>query len=162
MVARTTDYIALSTERIAELTNVLFERSCIHRKTLARDKWINFWLNSTSQSKTYSRLDFLNRVWEEQSFRPFDDVTSSVNFLIQNPGKGLLVRLSTTVPGAITVTFRAKNNKIFHERFLLNDKAYLEDGKGRSFLNIDELSQWFLKNRVGIHLYSVSEYLSEF
>ena len=85
-----------------------------------------------------SRLSFLQKMWTNKQFRPFDSVKDSENHLRENNTAGFILRLSTSQPGKITYT-RRMNEKIVHTRFTLNPDGSLYDQPGNIFKNIDSL-----------------------
>lgn len=96
-----------------------------------------------------SRLNFLNNVWEDPHFRPFDDVQSSVKYFASHKDKDFLIRLSSTVPGSITLSFRKvpRSTEILHTRFTVNNNGNIVDSHKTEHTSIKSLANWFCYNK---------------
>jgi len=130
----------------------LFSTYKTHRFSEERLSWLIMWTGADSYDsldklsvETFAiRYGFLEASWNNVAlFRPFDTITSSVSHLQENPEHHYLARLSTSVPGSITFTFRMNNNTIKHTRFTLNLQGSLVDSQGNSHSSLNSLSTWF-------------------
>ena len=121
--------------------------------SLSRDniKWLYHWCGAFECTRAYneddkrkknnifnSRFQFLQKVWEENSFRPFDTIESSISYL-QSSGDRFVVRLSTTKPGFITITTKV-GNKFIHTRYQILENSTLIDERGNQHESISSLS----------------------
>merc|ERR1711976_919664 len=134
----------------------LFTESKTHRFSEERLAWLVMWtgsdiydpLDKHSTHNFNTRLNFLKSCWDNvELFRPFDTVQTSAKHLLSTPRAHFLVRLSTTVPGSITISFRSENT-IKHTRFTLNTAGEIQDGQGNKHSSLLSLSNWFSLNRL--------------
>jgi hypothetical protein len=133
----------------------LFEVS--HRFTDARLDWLVKWTGANifdaaiteSVTNFAARLHFLKKVWSDVNFRPFDTIQSSVQYLQLQKDQHFLIRLSTTVPGGITLTFRKDlgSKEIVHTRFAVNILGNITDSHGREHSTVESFANWFSTNK---------------
>ena len=118
--------------------------SKFHRCTPERLASVLWWCggDSNSDGEFKALLNFLIHSWSDPNFRPFDDVCSSVAFLNQNMDSNFLIRLSTTQPGGITLTYR-KQEGIFHTRFFVNKNETIIDSDNKEHSSISSFCSWF-------------------
>jgi len=138
-------------EQLTKQVRSLFDSH--HRCSSTRLRWVLLWTGITPHSSTIAtsqevetRIQFLKTVWSDEQFRPFDTIDSSVHYLQSNLEQDCLVRLSTTVPGCITISFRSQTqNTILHTRYFLNSKGNLKDSDGHEHTSCKSLLEWFAK-----------------
>jgi hypothetical protein len=139
---------------VVEKIDYLFTKMGTHRETPERKQWLLEWsgannINNYENLATglaifQSRLNFLQKAWcDTSNFRPFDTVKSSTAFLMKHPQHSFLIRLSTTVPGGITMTFKHNPKNIYHTRFEVNIRGYVVDSLGKEHETIGSLAEWF-------------------
>ena len=135
----------------------LLFKSTAHRNTPERLHVANCWVNREKSfdgplarpEVSAARLSFLNNVWEDSHFRPFDDVQSSVKYFASHKDKDFLIRLSSSVPGSITLSFRKvpKSSEILHTRFNVNNSGNIVDSHKNEHATIKSLANWFCYNK---------------
>ena len=106
----------------------------------------NFILDWWIQGDNENRLNFLRNSWNINEFRPFETVESSEQ-LLQNSDKLVVVRLSTTVPGGITFSFKDINGEILHTRFCVCNNSKIVDSYGALHENVGTLIKWFMEKK---------------
>ena len=115
-------------------------------------KWLYHWCGAYECIRTFnegkqeeknmffsSRVAFLQRVWHEPQFRPFDTIDSSIQFLHQTQDITSTARLSTTRPGYITVTTQSGSN-FTHTRYQVLSNSSIVDSKGNQHHTISSLT----------------------
>lgn len=132
------------------LVEKLFECKS-HRSTGSRIATIMWWTEAENLSSNSfnSKIQFLQNVWSDCNFRPFDDVASSVKHLTSHMNQDFLIRLSTSQPGGVTLTFRRelKSEKIVHTRFSVDGNSHIVDSYGKPHKTISSLAKWFSSHR---------------
>ena len=129
-----------------------------HRSSPLREEWLQNWteLNQVDASRPEtilvfnSRLKFLQKVWsDKQHFRPFDTIKSSVQYLQGQKDQDFLIRLSTTIPGSITLSFRKEmwSNQIVHTRFTVSSNGNVVDSCGTEHSDVASLALWFSSSK---------------
>lgn len=147
------DSVQCNSDQLAQ-RKVLIEKlfqSTAHRRADPRVETILWWTeaeNLTSNSFN-SKFQFLQNVWSDCNFRPFDDVSSSVKHLTAHKNQDFLIRLSTSQPGGVTLTFRRelKSDRIVHTRFTVNNNSHIVDSYGKPHETISSLAKWFSSHR---------------
>jgi hypothetical protein len=129
----------------------LFENA--HRFSESRLDWLVKWTgadvfdayHSETVANFSARLHFLKKVWSDVNFRPFDTIESSVHYLHLQSNQHFLIRLSTTVPGGITLTFRKDvgSKEIVHTRFAVNNLGNITDSHGHQHSTVASFANWF-------------------
>ena len=139
-----------------------------HRKTEKREEWLVNWIfkeehfkgRSTIPEVAESRINFLRDEWSSMLFRPFDDQNSATKYLIQNPMYDIVIRLSATIPGAITVSFRQGRSKpdckiVNHTRYFLSKNGKLltknDKGKEEEHPSLESFGAWFTLTKYKVH-----------
>ena len=130
-----------------------------HRKDPNRFELLKRWIFKTnsfdgpdaSPDIAQGRVEFLMKSWNDQYFRPFDDSFSSIKYLGDNPKITFLIRLSCSVPGSITVSFRESllSMKIFHTRYTVGNAGRIIDSNHIEHPSIDSFSKWFSDLKYG-------------
>lgn len=106
-------------------------KSKAHRNTAPRQSWVYNWVTGiesvsnslrlehsqmkASQEIQKKRLEFLKANWDHANFLPFEGF--SIEKFINNSSTRFLVRLSTSQPGAITVTSVTCQGSLIHTRY---------------------------------------------
>jgi hypothetical protein len=132
-----------------ELVEQLFKTNA-HRRTDERVNTILWWTEAESEKSSFSsKFSFLQKVWCDKNFRPFDNVASSVKHLTAHKNQDFLIRLSTSQKGGITLTFRKqlKGDRIVHTRFCVNNSSCIIDSNGNQHESIASLVEWFSLHR---------------
>lgn len=146
-------------KRIAFL-RALFQQTEAHRFSEARLQWLQNWTMGNEGT-----LVFLKKVWcDNKHFRPFETIESSERLLMNQQGTvqdlsissnqdqrvgfkfSYLIRLSTSVPGCITVSFTPTPNVLLHARYIITTRGKITDSKGRMFDTIGDFCFFFQKN----------------
>ena len=93
-----------------------------------------------------ARFQFLQTAWTNAFFHPFESACSASAKIRSSPSLKFLIRLSSSTPGHITLTFRFNegSQSIYNTRYQINDNGRLVDPKKREFLNIETFAYWFL------------------
>ena len=100
--------------------------------------------NSTNDSSKFeelelyfnARMKFLRESWHDhRHMRFFDTIQTSREYLIANSGFDMLVRLSSTMPGNVTVS-RKEDGTVRHRRFKINLTAAIIDDDGEEHKNV--------------------------
>jgi hypothetical protein len=138
------------------LLKQLFMDSSAHRETESRLTWLIHWTEAYHYDQTNpktvqtfaSRLSFLRKIWNDTThFRPFDTIISSVTYLKDpaHQNQNYLIRLSTTEPGSVTVTYKKFmcHTSIKHSRFAVSDRGNIVDSFGIEHESIETLVDWF-------------------
>lgn len=88
-----------------------------HKDTKQRREVIIGWIKADNPSTEIiqGRINFLMKNWNNKHFRIFDAPKQASEYLENNKHR-VLVRLSSTKPGKISVTFK-RDQKIFHTRY---------------------------------------------
>ena len=145
MVAVDTPTLSSPCGRLA-LVRALFD-SQYHRFTQERQDIVLWWCGGASAAEEEFRpkINFLLKVWSDPNFRPFDNIKSSVTFLRQNFDTDFLIRLSTSQPGGITLSFRRKmgGSDIVHTRYYVNKNENIVDSDRHEHTTITSLGTWF-------------------
>ena len=96
-----------------------------------------------------SRIQLLENIWKDPCFRPFDTVESSTAYLKDNMEQNFIIRLSTSAPGGITLTFRKalKSDIIVHTRFFVNDNGKVVDAHKNEHADLSSLAKWFAESK---------------
>ena len=89
-----------------------------HKLDEKRLFWLYRWLNNSSFN-----LDALSFIWDHPNFNPFATIDSAEQ-LITTSKHPYLVRLSTSCPGYLTVTYKL-GGVVYHCRITKNDKMLL-------------------------------------
>mmetsp|Transcript_7864 Transcript_7864/g.12434 ORF Transcript_7864/g.12434 Transcript_7864/m.12434 type:complete len:167 (+) Transcript_7864:56-556(+) len=132
-----------------ELINQLFSTNA-HRFSEERLATILWWTEAeTGKPSFFSKFAFLQKVWCDKNFRPFDNVASSVKHLTSHKDQDFLIRLSTSQTGGITLTFRRelKTDRIVHTRFSVDHNSCITDSNGNQHQSIASLVNWFSFHR---------------
>ena len=113
----------------------------IHEYSNSRYQTVLWWAgaNNTINDDFEYKYSLLLDIWSHPCFKPFHNIISSAQYLIDNKSENFIIRLSTSQPGTITFTFRKETIKgsirIIHSRFLINN-GYLSNGSGTTYKNI--------------------------
>lgn len=151
--------IAIDSVSESQLAPILeLFQSNTHRKTDERVSWLLAWTRiSTPPEEGPKKLDpevlikFLKKVWDNSEFRPFDTIGQAIDFLKTDPTLDLLVRLSSTQPGHITITYRRSQSQAnerwyAHERCRLNENGHIIGIDGTVFETLSDLADDFATN----------------
>ena len=98
----------------------------------------NWWIDGDADT----RLNFLIKLMSLPEFQFFNTSEHSRNFR-ECSDQVVIVRLSTTVQGGITITFKVNNWKVLHTRFYLSPDGKIADGKGKFYDDIESLLKLF-------------------
>lgn len=121
---------------------ILSAFSSHHRFTWDRFTWVCNWVTSDKGGKRKfceDRWSFLLSIWKNELFRPFDDVESSKKFLESKKHIGFLIRLSTSKPGKITISYKL-NEEVRHTRYKLIENGALKGIGGKKYENLQVLA----------------------
>lgn len=105
----------------------------------------NWWIDGDGDADT--RLNFLIKLMSLPEFQFFNTSDHSRKFL-EESDQVVIVRLSTTVQGGITITFKVNNWKVLHTRYYLLGEGKIADGKGNFYDDIESLVNLFKTTRV--------------
>ena len=155
-------------EQLARIKNIQDIQG--HRVTSSRTSWLCNWTGATEiwelqdeLQENYLTCDeraeieckiekckkhfdamcrFLSKVWCDKHFRPFDTIQRAEHYILTRKDS-YLVRLSSTHPGAITISF-TDNNNIRHKRFRINLRSQIIDANGKFYDDISKLASSYV------------------
>lgn len=84
-----------------------------------------------------SCVKFLETVWEEPTFHPFENQQSSEQLLLKDRRHGFLIRLSSQ-PGKITAS-KKQTQGIIHSRYFITENGSIKDTQGNCYENLSKL-----------------------
>lgn len=95
----------------------------VHGHSPEREETLKRWLGLNEQGSNSAniadRLSFLEENWANIYFRPFDGIQGGEDYLLKHLGARTVIRLSSSEPGKLTLTFRNYDGRIFHSRYAL-------------------------------------------
>lgn len=130
-----------------EITELLkkLEGCTDHRMDEERTNWIINWL-AVPQDQIDHIIVFLEKLWECGNFWPFLSVALAEQRINELKCEKL-VRLSSTKPGNITVSFKHDSGRILHARYQFD---HFGNGLNKTLRSVHDLSFVLCANHGGI------------
>jgi len=130
------------TDRIEKLFNCENEgRRHFHRYSQKRLNWCKQWVT------TPFLLEFLEQNWTHQNFSPFMTLGEVENKL-RGDLNSIVVRLSSTIPGFITVSCNAPDtNQPIHVRFQVRSDLQIRGEKNANYANFNQFIHHLKNNQ---------------
>lgn len=102
-----------------------------HRCTVGRLTWLAHWIGDDPRN-AQARTRLLARIWNDvRHFRPFTTIGEAVA-LVESQENEIVIRLSSTVPGCISVSYCGAQKKARHRRFAIRAVRARSGAGGRS------------------------------
>lgn len=138
-------------ENFSQRIEQLFART--HSYSEERRTKLNSWLgiNEAGQSspETGNWLSFLEANWSNNYFRPFDEAGVAEDYLIQHRSARIIIRLSSSQPGNITLTVRQIDGSIIHTRCTLQGENIIFS---RNEYTLDALIKHFKPRNISTYI----------